>query len=246
MLTTKMSSFLPNPEESQSSDASSFKVYRNSKKILLPRNLRPSEKTFEKIVAGRRSNRSFDNNPISLDAVSRLLYYGCGITGQEETDGNVICLRAAPSPGALFPLEIYIAANNVVGLKKRLYHYNVLEHSLELIEEGDASAVANSTLYPRIVASASVVIIITAIFHRVTRKYRERGYRFVLQESGHVAQNICLTATSIDLGSVVLGGFLDDELNGAIGLDGVNEASLYLVPVGTLRRRKITHRPAKS
>jgi SagB-type dehydrogenase family enzyme len=87
-------------------------------------------------------------------------------------------------------------------------------------------------MYPEIVSQASLVVIMVAVFARTCRKYGERGYRFVLLDCGHVAQNLHLVATAIGLGSVGIGGFLDDELNDVLDLDGVGEAVVHTIAVG--------------
>jgi SagB-type dehydrogenase family enzyme len=72
----------------------------------------------------------------------------------------------------------------------------------------------------------------TAMFWRSRFKYGARAYRFALMEAGHVGQNLLLAAAALGLGAVPLGGFYDREVDAFLGVDGIYEASLYLVPVG--------------
>mgnify|MGYP000559029437 CR=1 FL=1 len=55
----------------------------------------------------------------------------------------------------------------------------------------------------------AAIIFITAIVERSMWKYEDRGYRYILLEAGHVAQNLNLCATAMNLGSLNLGGFFD-------------------------------------
>ena len=72
----------------------------------------------------------------------------------------------------------------------------------------------------------------TAVFDPTLRKYGARGYRFVLFEAGHAAQNLCLLATEQGLASLCVGGFMDGALNSFVGLDGRARAVVYCVGLG--------------
>jgi len=81
---------------------------------------------------------------------------------------------------------------------------------------------------------ANVVLVLSAIFVRTTRRYRERGHRYILLEAGHMAQNACLVATSMGLGTCAIGAFYDEAFNRLLGLDGKQENVIYLVSIGKL------------
>ncbi len=66
----------------------------------------------------------------------------------------------------------------------------------------------------------------------LARSDGERGCRFALLEAGHIAQNILLATTALDLGAVAVGGFIDDEVNEILDIDGVDEFSIYLIAIG--------------
>lgn len=225
--------------------ALSYKKYPGYRQINLPKNFRPSRKYLEDIINSRRTTRKFSGKPISIYKISKLLYYSYGINGKVPVpkDKTIIqLLRAAPSAGALYPLEIYLAVFNSTRLKAGLYHYNVLDHTLEQLKLGDfRQNLANSCMVDTMLDSANLMVIITGIFKRTTFKYHERGYRFVLMESGHLAQNLSLICEAMNLGCVLIGGFKDDELNEFLGVDGVNEAVLYPAIIGrkiALNKRK--------
>jgi SagB-type dehydrogenase family enzyme len=116
------------------------------------------------------------------------------------------------------------------------YHNDVKEHVLELVKQGDYRQVLHScTLEEEMLPTASVDILLAAVFLRTKGKYGERGYRYALLEAGYIGQNICLMATAMGLGVVSVGGFFDDELNQLLRIDGVNEAVLYVLVLGKRR-----------
>ena len=148
-------------------------------------------------------------------------------------DGAIAPLRSTPSAGGLFPLEIYAVTRDVEGLPDGIHHYAVRTHSLETI--GRTSFIDAQSSFVAVepfLRSANVIVLIAAIFDRTQKKYGPRGYRYILFEAGHAAQNLCLLATERGLGSLCIGGFLDAKLNRVLGFDGVHEAVLYGVGLG--------------
>lgn len=213
----------------------SSKSYRSAGNVPLPRELPPLTATLEQVIRARSSVRDYSGAAMSTATLSRLLGLSYGVTGEALLDDGATrrSRRAAPSAGALYPVELYLAALRVEGLAPGLYHYRPRGHALECLRAGAVAAeVGRAVLYPEIVAHASVVVLLAAIFPRTLYKYGERGYRFALLDAGHVAQNIYLVATAVGLGAVAMGGFLDDELDGLLGLNGVDEATVYSVALG--------------
>lgn len=200
---------------------------------------------FEQTLASRRSIRRFSGKPLELQQLGRLLHFGCGITGRLEAACHSQPVRAAPSGGALYPVEVYVAVLAVEGLQPGLYHYAVDRSGLELFRQDSfANALSEATSDPATFANGACVFILAGAFGRSHFKYGERGYRFALLEAGHICQNILLTATSLGLGAVAVGGFVDDEVNAILDLDGVDEASLYLIVAGH-RAAPASERPAE-
>ena len=183
-------------------------------------------------LSTRRSIREYSRDPVAGGELAALLHAAYGVTAYDEA-GTSPALRAAPSGGALFPLELYALALNVTDLDVGLYHFDPLVDELEC-EQDDrvVEPILESMIYRAPVEQAAVVLVLTAMFWRTRFKYALRGYRFALLEAGHVAQNVLLAATALGLASVPLGGFFDRKLATALGIDGVNEAPLYLVCVG--------------
>ena len=193
----------------------------------------PEEVEFEGLslveaIENRRSERRFTGEPISLLELSQLLYYAYGITDSSEQ------LRAAPSAGALYSIEIYPVVNSVEGLDGGIYRYSSQEHSLLLIRKGDfRREMARHALGQVMLARASVVFLLSAVFRR-SEWYGKRAHRYILLEAGHISQNIYLIATSLGLGACAVGAFSDDDFNRILGVDGKEESVLYLMVVGKL------------
>lgn len=147
--------------------------------------------------------------------------------GGRRADGG----RSAPSAGALYPLEWYVAARRVEGLSAGIYHYSPTAHALEGIGDG---APDEWLLDAEAFHEAPAMIALTALMPRVSVKYGERGYRFALLEAGHATQNLLLTAAARKLAAAPVGGFYDDRVHATLGVDGVEEIALYVVPIGAL------------
>lgn len=224
-----------------------FTEYPTAEKIQLPKDFH-IEKLIGEVIIKRRSQRQYSGKSISLGELSKLLYGGLGVTGKEEFidpetgEKELMLLRAAPSGGALYPIDGYILAINVEALSPGIYHYNAKNHELEVIYKAKDESEKKEFLKKALscfpveevieLDKASAIIILTATFWRTLLKYGDRGYRLVLQESGHIAQNILLVATALDLAAVPISGFYDDEVNSLLGLDGVEQAVIYAIVVG--------------
>jgi SagB-type dehydrogenase family enzyme len=185
---------------------------------------------LEEAIQQRRSVRSYTPKPLTLAQLSQLVYAAQGITGSLYGQP----LRAAPSAGALYPFEVYVIANNVEDLAQGIYHYGVRDHQLESVKTGDfRKRISSAALQQDMLGEADTTFVLAAVFDRCRHKYGERGYRYVYMEGGHISQNIYLQAVSLGLVSVGVGAFLDKAVNRLIGIDGSQEAAIYLHAVGT-------------
>ena len=203
------------------------KTYPDAERIPLPDPRGFPGLVLEEAIEARRSLRSYTSDPLSLEELSRLLHAASGITDPSRE------FRAAPSAGALYPIETYPVVHNVAGLERGLYHYAVPEHALERLRAADLRAqMIVAGVGQEMMGTAQVCFVLSAIFQRTRWRYRERTYRYVLLEAGHIAQNIYLAATSMGLGACAVGAFLDNRLNGLLAVDGREEAALYVITVG--------------
>jgi SagB-type dehydrogenase family enzyme len=184
--------------------------------------------SVEEAIAGRRSVREYADTPLELSELSQLLWAAQGVT---DPSG----LRAAPSAGALYPLEISIACGNVNGLVPGVYQYHPGSHAVKRVIDRDVREdLFTSALGQPSIRDAPAVIIIAADYQRTTGKYGERGVRYVHMEAGHAAENIYLQAYALGIGTVAIGAFDDSGIASVLGLPG-NQTPLYLMPVGKLR-----------
>jgi SagB-type dehydrogenase family enzyme len=208
--------------------------YRGFPTLSLPTDqIRPTRPLAD-ILLSRRSTRAFNGEALSLSELSAILYYGGGVTHNViDTDGISWGFRCAPSGGALYPLDLYCMAMRVTGLPNGLLSYDAKAHSLNLIKLGDyRQRLAAITYLTEAAETAAVCILLVANFPKSKFKYGERAYRFVLLEAGHVVQNILLVATAHDLGSLPVGGYVDDDINDIVGANGYEQAVVYAVLVG--------------
>lgn len=170
----------------------------------------------------RRSLRAFGSRTLSAAELGQLLW---AAQGQSEPGEG---LRTCPSAGALYPLVAYAATSG------GLFRYLVSAHALEEVLPRDLRAdLAGAALGQEEIAHAPCVLVFTALQARTTRKYGERGIRYVHMEAGHAVQNALLTATALGLAAYPAGAFDDARVAGLLRL-GPKETPLYLVPVGAL------------
>lgn len=184
--------------------------------------------SLEETIKERRSRREFNQEPLTLEQVAQILWSAQGITDKE------LGFRAAPSAGALYPLDIYVVVseNGVKGAATGVYHFNPEEFVLEKTLAGDVrSALMAASLSQEAIGEAPVSLVITAEYERTTGKYGERGIRYVHIETGHAAQNIYLQVETLGLGTVSIGAFSDDEVSRILQLPEGYEP-LYIMPIG--------------
>jgi len=206
---------------------SRYKAYPDAERIPLPDPGPFRGLSVEEALETRRSVRDYADRPLPRERLSRLLWAAQGITEER------LAFRAAPSAGALYPIETYAIVHRVADLTPGIYHYGVREHALERLLEGDfRSQVTEAGLHQGFLGRANVCFVLSAVFQRTRWKYRERAYRYVLLEAGHIAQNLYLEAASMGLGACAVGAFFDGKLNDLLGVDGTEEAALYIVSVG--------------
>lgn len=193
---------------------------------------------FYNTVVHRQSARIYKNEPISLQTLSRILFLGNGVSRIEEhTDGSTWRFRTTPSPGGLFPIEIYCVIRNVEGVDPGIYLYSPVDNVLlqvKRLPREEITAQLTNAMRPmrKSIANCNAALLLVSNMPRVKFKYKERAYRFALLETGHIAQNISLACGSEHLGSVCVGGFLDDDLNEFIDADGVDKMVQYCILLG--------------
>jgi len=206
----------------------SYQTIITGQAIALPKSKTSGFMSVEEAIAKRRSIRDYTPEPLSLEEVSQLLWAAQGIT--EAASGK----RAAPSAGMTYPLEIYLAVGErgVKDLPVGVYKYIPQNHSItKMLDEDVRYPLQEAALRQTWVGEAPVTIVIAAIYERTTVRYGDRGMRYVHIEVGHVAENVFLQAVALNLGTVPIGAFNDDDVQKVLGL-AEEVKPIYIMPVG--------------
>ena len=190
------------------------------------------EVSLEEAIYARRSRREYLERPLRIEEVSQLLWAAQGVTEPSLWVG----LRSAPSAGGLYPLEVYVVVRKggVEGLEPGAYHYGPHEHELTQTVRGDMSReLMAACVDQEWVGAAPINLVFTGVIERTRVKYGERAWQYVLQESGHAAQNVYLQATALGLGGTVIGAFIESEIQRILSLP-LDETPLYVMPIGAV------------
>lgn len=192
---------------------------------------------LEAALARRRSVRAFADRGVTRATLSTLLGHAVAPTREREAGVVTETSRPYPSAGGLYPIEAYVVVSDGADIDPGTYYYAAREHALRVLDRGGsddrfAACFMDEPFAAGVVRDAPVTVVLTGCLSRVAAKYGPVGYRFALQEAGHLAQNLLLTATARGLGGVPLGSFLDDDLDRFLGVDGTDEAALYPLALG--------------
>ena len=187
---------------------------------------------FLHIINSRESHRVYTGETMTLEELSYLLWCTQGV--KEIRGKSYATLRTVPCGGARHEFECYFAVRNVDGLEPGLYHYLPMHHQIEYlgtVEDLDVW-IRESLCGQAWAAKANVVFYYSAVFYRAEWRYGISSHRVLLIDAGHITENMYLAATSIGLGGCAIGAVEGKCVDEAFGLDGVEEASFYAMPVG--------------
>jgi SagB-type dehydrogenase family enzyme len=209
-----------------------FKEYKNSiARVPLPEPKTSATKAnLWKLLLNRRTCREYNAEAsLKLNDLAALLWATQGLTAQF---GDTF-FRTAPSAGGLYPVETYLSVRAVDSLEQGIYHFRPGDFDLEFIKKGDFShALSEASLQQTVVLGAQATLIWSGLIARGRWKYRQRAYRYVYIDAGHVAQNLYLAGEALGLGICAIGAFYDDDVNGIINLDGTEETVIYMATIG--------------
>ncbi|HNU24006.1 MAG TPA: SagB/ThcOx family dehydrogenase [Mesotoga sp.] len=192
-------------------------------------------KDLREIVFSRESRRVYSDEKLSLEALSFLLWSSQGVKAVMKN--NYATLRTVPSAGARHPFETYIFVRLVKGLKRGLYRYVALSHSLVLEKEGDfASEVADAALGQKFVGHCAATFVWSVIPYRTEWRYDLTSYKPILLDAGHICQNLYLACEALNLGTCAIAAYDQEKIDKLIGLDGYDEFVIYMAPVGKPKR----------
>jgi SagB-type dehydrogenase family enzyme len=192
----------------------------------------------DRLAARRQSCRHYEDCYLPLASVAALLSSGYGIVDHVEgSDGARLLRHAVPSAGGLFPLELLVFLRRIDTIPDGVYRYDAIAHELDLVIADDQfeTVLAPSLYAYPFIEDANGFVAMTAVFERTQHKYGPRGYRYILLEAGHVAQNLALRAAELELATLCAGGFSDSRLNAALGMDPRRAGVVYGVGFGKAR-----------
>lgn len=194
--------------------------------VPLPPPRSTGDRSFEEVLNKRRSIREFADPSPSAENIGQLAWAAQGITDDKKG------LRVAPSAGAIYPMEVYLLVSGIADIPDGIYLYRNRDHSLQLIAEGDLRReLYSAALSQDAIIKSPVVMVLTGDLHRTEQQYGQRALRYLFLEAGHMAQNVYLQATAMDIGTVVIGSFVDQGVRQVLQIDK-NEIPLYIMPVG--------------
>ncbi|GAA1092352.1 thiopeptide-type bacteriocin biosynthesis protein [Nocardiopsis metallicus] len=203
----------------------------------------PLTMSLGEALARRESGHGGYGSRLGLGELSALLGHGAGVSHRRaDQPGRHAPPRTYPSPGAAYATQVWVVARHVRGLEPGTYRYRADGHRL-LRADGPTEAERLTELSPFlreradgrpgvVAQTVGATVFLVGDLGRLREGYGQRALRLLLQECGHVAQNLSLCAAALGLRSLVVSGFADDAANALLHLDGVDRTVLTLLPVG--------------
>src|SRR5579872_1973890 len=212
-----------------------YRTYPHAQQLPVQNDVPASLAPLQTIIRARRSHETYTGKPVARNDLDAMLTTACGVTGVLEWNGRELKLRAYPSGGGLYAVEIYPVVFAVEGLEAGIYHYRPTENVLEIVRTGiDRTSFVNVAvpIQRDMIQGVAAIICLTGAFNRFERKYGEGGYRILAAEAGHISENLILAATALHLHARPCGGFVEELLNIELGLATDAEQFLLSVVVG--------------
>jgi len=188
-------------------------------------------------IRNRASQRVFTDESLTLEELSFLLWSTQGV---REIDKNKVWTkRAVPSGGGRQPFETYLFVNLVDGLKRGVYRYLPIEHKLILVTENlpDADDLLNKAWFQNFIGKSAVVFVWAAIPYKTEWRYSFISYKDILIEAGHICQNLYIACEAIGAGTCAIAAYEQKAVDQLIHVDGRNEMTVYLSPVGKVNSK---------
>jgi SagB-type dehydrogenase family enzyme len=182
------------------------------------------------VINKRRSRRKYTSEELTLEELSFLLWSCQGI---EKVANEVRAFRTVPSAGCRHPFETYVLVNRVQGLAPGLYRYLPVENRLCLLNAAPGiTAEIHAASGNQYVLESAATFVWTVIPYRSEWRYLHHAHRVILMDIGHACQNLYLAAESIGCGTCALGAYDQKRMDAALGVDGEDEFTIYMAPVG--------------
>ncbi|WP_205877112.1 SagB/ThcOx family dehydrogenase [Mycobacterium camsae] len=211
-----------------------FTGYPEADRLLLPRGLTGLPEPFEQVLYRRRTHRDFSDRPVPLETLSTLLATVFGPVDYLDSGVHALIRRTSASGGSRQEIDAYVGILNVDGVPAGIYHYNALEHSLELLDAGlSPQRVVDLCGRQEWTGTAAFIVVLCMTVDRMLSKYRTpRAYRICLINAGHLGQTFALTATALGLGPFQTAAFSDSHVAEAFRLDNIAQTPLYILAAG--------------
>lgn len=208
-----------------------YKRYPDMPKIPLPEPAADDGPGLWQVLRTRRSLRRFTGEPITKQQLARILWAGCGVSG--EIHGYH--LRTAPSAGALFPVEPYLLVYQVTDLEPGVYHVDIPGFALDQLRCGDVrEEMTKACIWQSWLSNSAAVLVWTLLIRRCAWKYEKRALRYLHHDAGIVSENVHLAASALRLGCTTIGAFLDEEVNHILDVDGISETASLVQGIGVV------------
>lgn len=203
-------------------------------KLLDHKKERLQERDIIKLLESRESRRLYADKAITLEQLSFLLWATQGI--KSIMGNNYATKRPVPSAGARHPFETYLWIKRVEGLETGIYRYLALEHKLLLIKRGDFTReMTEAAMGQKFVGDCACTFVWAATPYRGEWRYHIGSHKTMLLDAGHICQNLYLACEAEGLGTCAIAAYFQKETDETLGLDGENEFSVYMAPVGVLK-----------
>ena len=185
--------------------------------------LPPAAGLLSKSLLRRCSAAAFSGEPISLAAISAMLWSAYGVQVRESEDG--LYHRTVPSAGAFYPLDVCLlllrpCETLAAGAYRAVY---ATDGSVGLQSIATRpERVPRAFVDPAVIEGAHAVIVFSADADASARKYGARAALYATLEAGHAVQNLLLAAQENAVATRELGGVFPREM-----------ANLLALPSGT-------------
>ncbi len=223
-----------------------YKIYPQAGAIALPRDLELSARPVLATIAG--GEPLLEDRELTAPALARLLFCAGGLTKSRRIEDETYHFRAAASAGALYPIEIYLAAAQVEDVPAGLYHFSPADLKLRGLRTGDQrGALARACDGRSSVAQSRAVVVLSSIYWRSTWKYRARAYRYCFWDAGMIAANLLAATAAEGLQADLVTLFVDSEVEALLGVDGITEGVICLITLGctSAKIQQPTTKPGK-
>jgi SagB-type dehydrogenase family enzyme len=190
---------------------------------------------FHRLLVERQSRRKFEADPLSLGELSYLLWSTQGVIA--ELGEGYASRRPVPSAGARHPFETYLVINRVEDLEPGVYRYLPFGHQLLFLEsaaENQSELLTAANLGQKFVGNAAAVFAWSCIPYRAEWRYMAYAHKSMLLDAGHICQNLYLAAEALGLGVCAIGAYDQAAMDAILELDGEDEYTVYLAPVGKI------------